>query len=314
MKQKFLLIILNIWLVSLVQGQDLISQLEKKKVINKVSKQLSKRYILKEEGVEMSKIIQRNYENGEYDTISSKFTFSERLTSDMRSIFPDKHLALIYKPWAQMKRDSVKAAQTLSKTQVLEASILPSNIGYLTVTSFNFKLSDWDNAMYKLSESDAILIDVRNNRGGSGNQVNYAMSYFLLGGLHFATSYNWKGKEYKGFIKEKINGERKTEIPLIILIDKNTFSAAEAFAYLLQSLERAIIVGETSGGGSHQKINFNINKSFYLSLPIIRGESAITKTNWEGTGVIPNVETSTTAAFDTGIETATKLIRIHNKR
>ncbi|MEM0940955.1 MAG: S41 family peptidase [Bacteroidota bacterium] len=162
---------------------------EQKQTIDKVSKLLTKHYILSDEGNEMSKVVQTNLENGKYDTISSKFTFSEQLTSDMRSIFPDKHLALVYKPWAQMKRDSIKNTQVISKTQILESRILQDNIGYLVITSFTFKLSDWDRAMSKLSKCDALIIDVRNNGGGSGHLENYAISYFLQGGLHYSTTY-----------------------------------------------------------------------------------------------------------------------------
>ncbi|MEM0940956.1 MAG: S41 family peptidase [Bacteroidota bacterium] len=114
--------------------------------------------------------------------------------------------------------------------------------------------------------------------------------------------------------KQKIKGERRPGVPLIILINKHTFSAAEGFAYQLKSLKRAIVIGEQSKGGAHPKRNFNINDSFYLSLPILRNENAITNTDWEGAGVIPDLKVKSESSLEMGISTANELITTHNKQ
>ena len=70
----------------------------------------------------------------------------------------------------------------------------------------------------------------------------------------------------------------------------HTFSGAEEFTYNLKNLKRATIVGETTGGGAHPGGGFRVNEHFSMFVPTGRAISPITKTNWEGTGVKPDVE------------------------
>lgn len=309
--QKILLISFNLLLTNLVVAQYSITKTEQEQIIDKVSKNLLKHYILPEEGAEMSKIIQYNFENGTYDTIQNFYTFSEKVNSDMRSVFPDLHLGLIYKPWAQMKRDCVAMLST--SNLACESDILQDNIGYLDINSFTFKKSDIDQAFSKISNCEVIIVDLRNNGGGSDVLVKYVMSYFIEGGLHYSSWYNRKGKEVSKQVTFKnINGNRKLEIPLLILIDSNTFSAAEAFAYHIQTLNRATIIGEKSSGGARPKKNININRNFYLSLPGLKSKNNITNEDWEGVGVIPDIEAPTKSALETGVMKAQQLITTHN--
>jgi C-terminal processing protease CtpA/Prc len=74
-----------------------------------------------------------------------------------------------------------------------------------------------------------------------------------------------------------------------VLTSKRTFSGAEEFTYNLKNLKRATIIGETTGGGAHPGGGFRINEHFGMFVPTGRAISPITKTNWEGTGVTPDV-------------------------
>jgi len=76
-----------------------------------------------------------------------------------------------------------------------------------------------------------------------------------------------------------------------VLTSKRTFSGAEEFAYNLKNLKRATIVGETTGGGAHPGGGFRVHEHFRMFVPTGRAINPITKTNWEGTGVKPDVET-----------------------
>jgi len=76
---------------------------------------------------------------------------------------------------------------------------------------------------------------------------------------------------------------------LYILTSGRTFSAPEAFAYDMQALKRATIVGEMTGGGAHGTTMHRLADHFSASIPFSRSINPVTKTDWEGVGVKPDV-------------------------
>lgn len=287
-------------------GQEAIEQKEKELVIKKVSKHLEKHYILQDKGLEMSNLIEMNFSKGNYDSVENHLILSKKVNRDMKSIFPDKHLALVYKPWAQLMIDSVKKANSEIKRTPLSAEVLEGNIGLITIGSFNFKPEEWDDAMTRLNNCRAFIIDLRGNSGGYAYLIEHSLSYFFEEKMHFSTSISRTGKESKIYTKKKIEGQRRLKEPVFILIDQHTFSAAESFAYNLQSFDRGIVIGENSAGGAHPKRNYRINKNYFLSISIMRIVNARTKTDWEGSGVNPDILTSSEEAFDLAYQKSLK--------
>lgn len=96
---------------------------------------------------------------------------------------------------------------------------------------------------------------------------------------------------------ENVNGKRRTNTPLYILTSKKTFSAAEAFAYTLKHLNKAIVVGETTKGEANRTKRVNLNDNFTISIPYIEAIHPVTKTNWEGNGVKPTIKSTKKDAF-----------------
>jgi hypothetical protein len=294
---------LGIMLSFTLMSQGQLSTSDKDHIIEKVSKHLDKHYILKKEGANMATILKQRNKDGAYNHITDKEEFAEIITSDMHSVFEDKHLALVNKSWAQQKRDSIESSKLDINHHVLETRLLNDGLGYLKIASFTFKPAHWDKAMKSLENCEKLIIDIRNDGGGSGKLENHAISYFLEKNVHFSTAYNRKGKAIKN-VSGSVKGKRRTEIPLYILIDKNTFSAAEGFAYQLQSQGRATVIGELSSGGAHPKRNVHINDSYYLSLPVLRVENMNTHSDWEGTGVKPDKSVKPEVALDEAIKEA----------
>ena len=85
-------------------------------------------------------------------------------------------------------------------------------------------------------------------------------------------------------------------------------SAAEGFAYTLQSLSRATIVGEVTAGMAHPSEEVVINDYFRVSVPYRRSENAVTRTDWEGTGVVPQIQVAADRALKTAVEDARRKI------
>jgi len=93
-------------------------------------------------------------------------------------------------------------------------------------------------------------------------------------------------------------GKKFTRKPIFVLTSSSTFSAAEEFAYDLQSLKRLTVVGETTGGGAHVVAPHRIDDHFYIRIPFARFVNPITKKDWEGIGVQPDVKVSAAEALN----------------
>jgi len=159
-------------------------------------------------------------------------------------------------------------------------------------------------AMKLLSAARALIIDVRENGGGSGD---YLSSFFLPYPTALTGSYSRQADELtESQIRSDIGMTPLTGIPVFILIGPRTFSAAEAFAYDMQSRKRAVLVGEPSGGGGHSVDVFRVDDQFEFYISTERGVSPVTGGNWEGTGVIPDVRASAGEIMNKALELARK--------
>jgi hypothetical protein len=100
---------------------------------------------------------------------------------------------------------------------------------------------------------------------------------------------------------EKVGGKKMPDVPLFVLTSKSTFSGGEEFAYDIQTQKRGILIGETTGGGANPGRTFPVTNAFGIFIPTGRAINPITKTNWEGVGVVPDISCSTDKALDTAI-------------
>jgi C-terminal processing protease CtpA/Prc len=105
-----------------------------------------------------------------------------------------------------------------------------------------------------------------------------------------------------------VPGRRMPGVPLYILTSRRTFSAAEGFAYSLQALKRATVVGETTGGGAHPSVDMPIGSGLVAFVPVARSMNPVTGTDWEGTGVAPDLAVDADHALETAIRDAQRRI------
>jgi C-terminal processing protease CtpA/Prc len=99
--------------------------------------------------------------------------------------------------------------------------------------------------------------------------------------------------------------------PAYVLTSSATFSAAEAFSYDLRMLNRVTLVGETTSGRGHMGSPHQIDEHFTIRVPGIKVINPVSKTNWEGTGVAPDVRVNSADALQTAETLA--LTRLHKK-
>jgi C-terminal processing protease CtpA/Prc len=96
-----------------------------------------------------------------------------------------------------------------------------------------------------------------------------------------------------------VPGKRFIGKDVYILTSKETLSAAEGFTYAMKALKRATIIGETTAGLSHPGSSVRINANFGMVVPQGRTINALTKSDWEGTGVRPDIEVTAAQALPT---------------
>jgi hypothetical protein len=300
--------------------QDSVSQTEKQNVITSINELLNKNYIFPDVSKKMCDTLFENLKRGSYSSISDPILFAEKLTDDLQSVSKDVHLAVSFNPKkAEELKMPKKENNELSVSRLKEmqlnnfgfkkVELLDGNIGYLDIESFADARYGGETAvaaMNLLSNVSALIIDLRNNGGGNPSMTQLIASYlFTSKPVHLNTFYDKPTDTYSdSWTYPYIPGKRIPNVDVYILTSKNTFSAAEEFAYDMKSLKRAIIIGEATGGGAHTGSNMIAGERFIVFISTGRGINPITKTDWENVGVQPDIIVPTSDALITAQITA----------
>ena len=244
---------------------------------------------------------------GAYDRLTDATRFAQALTEDLQAISNDKHLVVEVADAptdanaapAAPKRSPAHANAPLTSPQQREAchfvnvATLTGNVGYIKFDAFaspSMCAETAGAAMNLVAGCDALVVDLRDNRGGDPAMVAFMASYLFMKPVRLSDVFERRtGVTYETWTLPFVPGPRFVDTPVFIVTSHRTFSAAEQFAYDLQSLKRAVVVGEPSGGGAHPTESFAIDARFSVSVPIGRYVNPITQTNWEGRGVEPSV-------------------------
>lgn len=156
-------------------------------------------------------------------------------------------------------------------------------------------------AMNFLSSTDALIVDLRSNGGGKPEMIQLITSYFFSPEpVHLNSFYDRPTDAYtQTWTLPYVPGLQRPDVDLYLLTSSYTFSAAEEFCYNLKNLERAILIGETTGGGAHPTGSVIVTDKFFVRVPMGRAINPTTDTNWEGVGVTPHIEVSSNQALVT---------------
>jgi hypothetical protein len=290
----------------------------RQKAIDGAADMLNEFYVFPETAKKMGDGIRARQKAGEYDSITNGDAFAEKLTSDLQEISHDKHLRVNFSPAALPKGPPAGGPDMAAMRRQMErmncgfekAERLPPNIGYLKFNMFgnpDICGPTASAAMNFLGSVDALIIDLRENGGGDPKMVAYVSSYLFDERTHLNDLYNRKEDKTEEFwTNTDVPGKRLAGKPVFVLTAKRTFSGAEEFTYNLKNLKRATIIGETTGGGAHPVSGHRIDDHFMIGVPFARAINPISKTNWEGTGVEPDVKVSAAEALETAKKLAAK--------
>jgi len=282
---------------------------ERKRLMNAVIDNLDKHYVDPEVARKTADTLLAHEKNGDDDKVTDRGAFADLLTKQLREGSHDMHLEVVYsrEPLPDLRPEPT--AEDLARyRRVLEqdnctfkkVEILPHNIGYLKLNAFpdpSVCRATATAAMASLNHADAIIFDLRDNRGGYSSMVSLISAY-----LFDHPEYMYDPREsptQQSWTLSPIAGNRLADKPVYVLTSGSTISAAEQFCYDLKMLRRVTLVGETTRGSAHAGVFHRIDDHFGMGIPEARAINPFSKTDWEGTGVEPDVKVKAAEALET---------------
>lgn len=242
---------------------------------------------------------------GHFDQFTSDQAFADALTKSVQSVNNDKHMRIGVKPpYVAPERSPERMIEeqlhNLERVKNYNAGfntvkVMEGNVGYLDLRGFagiNTGKEMADAYMKLIANTDAVIIDLSKNGGGDPAMVQYLCSYFFAEKVHLNSLYFRENDETIDFFTlEDVDGVKMPDIPLFVITSEKTFSGAEEFSYNMQTQKRATLVGQTTGGGANPGGTREINDNLMVFIPTGMAINPITKTNWEGIGVVPEIKT-----------------------
>ncbi len=305
---------------SLLSQEEKISQKEIEQVVDSICHYLIVNFNDKDIATEISNTLRNNLANKKYSTITGYKDFAYKMHVDLYHLSKDNHCAIRYDPVTIAK--SKESGENEFLNGVLDdkrinygleqVKILEGNVGYIKLDRFPYPTEAGkiiESAITMVSNSDALIIDLRDNVGGYLEMVQFLTACFFEDNIHINTiNERSKGEAKQFWSYPYIHGNTIDSIPVYILTSKRTFSAAEWFTYVLQVNDRAMVIGENTKGGANTVGTFILNNNFMLFLPVSKCISPTTNTNFNNTGIVPDSLTTKAKSLNIAYEIAlTKL-------
>ncbi|MES2757920.1 MAG: S41 family peptidase [Pseudomonadota bacterium] len=286
-------------------------------LVDALVRELNAGYVFPDVAKKIEVALRDKQQRGDYDRAVDADGLATLLTTDIQAISRDRHMRVRFNATPAPPRPSGPRAAPTAEDEARnqarakesnyglgKVETLPGNIGYLETKGFGplrYVDKAFAAAMTQLADSDALIIDLRGNGGGSPESVAYLSSYLFDKRTHLNDLYFRAGNETEQFwtteaVPGKKYGQQK---PVYVLTGPKTFSGGEEFSYNLQQLKRATLVGETTGGGANPGGVRQLSPHFSVFVPGGRAINPISKTNWEGTGVTPDVKVAAADALVT---------------
>ncbi len=286
---------------------------ERQRVINGAVANLKQYYVYPDVGQKMADALLAHQKNGDDDSVTDGTAFAGLLTKQMREVSPDGHLTLDYSeaplphPTEPTAEDLARYSEAMKQQNCTfeRVEILPHNIGYLKLNAFpdvSVCQQTAAAAMASLNHADAVIFDLRDNRGGEPAMVAFMAAYlfdhpeYLYNPRENTTEQSWT--------RSPVPGNRLADKPVYVLTSARTFSGAEQFSYDLKMLKRATLVGETTGGGAHSGVWHRIDDHFGMGIPETKAINPFSKADWAEIGIEPDVKVKAADALETAVKLA----------
>jgi hypothetical protein len=288
-------------------------------VIEGAAAKLREFHMFRDAGEEMAGDLEKRNRRGEYDRVTDGAVLADMLTRNIRETGGDTHLGVRFvasRPPDTSPEATPSQARPIHERLncfVRKVEVRAGNIGYLKLDGFEkpeLCAATVTAAMKIVENVDSLIIDLRESTGGWPEMVAFIASYLFAEPTHIcdmqtpstnAVEEHWTTNE--------VPGKRLTNTPVYILASALTHSGSEIFVDSLKSRGRATVIGETTRGGAYETHSQRINDQFRILLPVAQAINPVTKTNWSGKGVKPDIPTSAEDALSSALE----LIRKRSK-
>ncbi|XP_042590664.1 retinol-binding protein 3-like [Cyprinus carpio] len=245
--------------------------------------------------------------SGEYNLIPTKKELEAKLSADLLKLSGDKCLKATSNipalppnnPMPEMLLELIKVS--------FHTDVFENNIGYLHFDMFgdfeHVAKIIAEHVWNKVVDTDALIVDLRNNVGGSTSSIAGFCSYFFDGDKQIVLDhvYDRPSNTTRDLLTlTQLTGRRYgSKKSVIVLTSGATAGAAEEFVFIMKRLGRAMIIGEATHGGCHPPETFRVGESdIFLSIPISHSDTA-QGPSWEGAGIAPHIPVPADAALDT---------------
>jgi hypothetical protein len=278
---------------------------ERTAVVQKLSGLLRQKYVFPDVAENVAAAIEKKDASGGYAGADSAPALGKALSDDLQTLGNDRHFVALFDPkfrekpagapalpsaeqFAEQRQDMAQMGYGIQKVERL-----PGNVGYIELRGFGpteIVTPAYTAAMSLLAGSNALIVDLRRNGGGSPDSVAYFMSHFFPMGdqRHLNDFYDRPTGETQQSWTLPSVGVRYDK-PVYVLVSPRTFSGGEECAYDFQAQKRGTVVGEVTGGGSNPVTRFSLGQGIVAAIPTARAINPVTKTNWEHIGVKPDL-------------------------
>ncbi|WP_136667988.1 S41 family peptidase [Flavobacterium sp. H122] len=283
---------------------------ERNKQILEIADKINEYYIFEDVANQLSEKLKSEITLKTFDNLTDA-EFAKSLSNYLTKNGNDLHFNVLYRPNQEEEKKTVNEKEMLKKYDAINKQWnygfekvirLDGNIGYIEYTGFpegnQSAQQILDATMSFVSNTNALIIDLRNNQGGDGKMVELFLSYFFENKIKLNEVYTrYNDKTTKSYTAKKVNGKKYLDKPVYILVNNKTISAAEALAYNLQQNKIAKIIGDKTYGAANPVKAFFIGNKYHLFIPVSIEKNSITNTNWEHIGIDADVKINSEKAL-----------------
>ena len=275
------------------------------KVVTALAGALREHYVFADAGSRMAASIEAK--QASYAALDDA-ALAAALTRDLREASGDAHLQ-VAAPAPPKSSGAPGSPQPRDRNfGFRRVEVLPGNIGYLDLREFDRPggaVKEKAAAAFELlKDSDALIIDLRANGGGNPDMVALISAYVLDKPTLLAEMHHRESGVEPIRSPERPPNAVRSGIPLVLLTSHDTFSAGEGFAFILQHLGRATVVGERTAGAAHAGRSYPLACGFEATIPNTSVVLPGTQSDWEGRGVTPDVPAESSRALDVAVALA----------
>ena len=296
--------------------------IDRHRVISKAVEYLNRYYIDPEVARQTGNALLAHEKRGDDEAAPDPAAFAELVTRQMKDASHDQYLMMVYEPDKTPDRPPGPTEEEIAQYRkemhrknctFEQIRILSHHIGYIKLNAFPDPSVCGAKAkavMASMNHVDAIIFDLRDNRGGYSDMVALLATYLFDRPTHLNDFYDrGSNSTEQVWTLPPVPGNKLADKPVYVLISPTTFSAAEGFSYDLKVLKRATLVGETTSGRGHMGTPHRMDDHFIIRVPGIRVTNPVSGTNWEGTGVAPDVRVNAADALETALRLAASQLR-----